>query len=285
MLSRTTKARGNELAAVARAHQVPGFVDEDEFHDAAVERHRLFDPEHQRHQNRLTKRGVSGEALELKHRQAAAEVDRTARAVEPACKRTIEVGLELHAQVVKSPVVNGAFGKKGIEVGKGRKPSLHRRHLRGRGRELNEHAPLEVGERTTGRDEFAQNRHHRLDPFGAVVARKGLKDRKGIEIPDVFLVEDEEGPVEHRAGLFIGAPHVDDPDEPALREAAEGKLVHHDGLARTGLAHDRHRIVPARVRKGIHVHDLAASTHEREKRRPAVTVVADRRSLPLGHHG
>ena len=33
------------------------------------------------------------------------------------------------------------------------------------------------------------------------------------------------------------------------------------------------------------MHDLAASAHEREKRSPAVTVVANRRSLPLGHHG
>ena len=114
MLSRTTKARGDELPAVARTHQVPGFVDEDELHGTAVERHRLFDPEHQRHQNRLTKRGVSGEALELEHRKTTAEVDRTARAVEPARERTIEVGLELHAQVVKSPVVNGAFCKKRI---------------------------------------------------------------------------------------------------------------------------------------------------------------------------
>lgn len=30
VLSRTTKARGDELPAVARTHQVPGFVDEDE---------------------------------------------------------------------------------------------------------------------------------------------------------------------------------------------------------------------------------------------------------------
>lgn len=80
----------------------------------------------------------------------------------------------------------------------------------------------------------------------------------------MVLVENEKRAVEHRAGLFVGASHVDDPHEAPLGEAAEGELVHDDGLARARFPDDRHRIVPARVCKGVDVHDLPAAAYERE---------------------
>ena len=228
---------------------------------------------------------MGGEAFKLEHGQAVREVDGTARPVEPARERPLQIGLELQPQVIEPSVLAGALREHRVKVGQGRHAPLDRSGLCGRGRELNENAPLKVGQGASGRDEFAEDRHHGLDPFRAVVARERFENRKGIQVPDVVLVEDEKRTVEDRAGLFVGATHVDDPHEAPLGEAAEGELVHDDGLARAGFPDDRHGIVPARVCKGVDVHDLPAAAHKGKERRAAVAVVPRGRPLPLGHDG